>query len=267
MTLGKDSTKSTTRKGRPSKGSLHSVLTDHGWAEDRAQAERIIRAGLVRVNDELVDKPGTQVRSDARVEVLRKKHGFVSRGGLKLEAALEAFSFTVEGLRCLDVGIGTGGFTDCLLQRGASHVTGVDVGYGDVAWRLRQDPRVVLFERSNFRAMDVQSLNPPFDLVVVDCSFISLELLMANLALCVANEGFLLTLIKPQFEVGPGLVGKGGIVRDSALHAAVTARIATWLERQMGWQVLGIADSPVTGADGNREFLVAARRPAESAGA
>jgi len=252
---------------RPRKARLDDRLVALGLADNRSRARALIMAGKVRVGDRRVDKPGTPVASDADIRLDTPDHPWASRGGLKLVGALNHFALDVSGCVALDLGASTGGFTDVLLSRGVAHVHAVDVGYGQLHWRLRQDARVTVHDRTNVRHLTLEQLGQGPMVITADLSFIGLEVALPAALALAAPGALLIALIKPQFEVGPGLVGKGGIVRDSALHAAVTARIATWLERQMGWQVLGIADSPVTGADGNREFLVAARRPAESAGA
>jgi 23S rRNA (cytidine1920-2'-O)/16S rRNA (cytidine1409-2'-O)-methyltransferase len=186
----------------------------------------------------------------------------VSRGGVKLAHALGHFGIDPAGGIWLDIGASTGGFTDVLLSRGATKVYAVDVGHGQLAWKLRQDPRVVVLERTNARRLSCQEVPEPVDGIVCDASFIGLEVVLpAPLALA-APQAHLVALIKPQFEVGPDEVGKGGIVRDPALHRRVCARIAAWLGDQAGWTVLGTTDSPIFGADGNREFLIAARRAA-----
>jgi 23S rRNA (cytidine1920-2'-O)/16S rRNA (cytidine1409-2'-O)-methyltransferase len=185
----------------------------------------------------------------------------VSRGGLKLAHGLDHFGIDPAGMVALDVGASTGGFTDVLLRRGAVRVYAVDVGHGQLDWRLRNDPRVVVLEQINARHLSREHVPEPVDLVVTDVSFISLELALPT-ALALARPGAsLIALIKPQFEVGKGQVGKGGVVRDPALHQAVCARIARWLGEEQGWRVLGVSESPITGPKGNREFLIGARRP------
>jgi 23S rRNA (cytidine1920-2'-O)/16S rRNA (cytidine1409-2'-O)-methyltransferase len=192
-----------------------------------------------------------------------KDHPWVSRGGVKLDHALNYFGIDPSGLICLDVGASTGGFTDVLLARGAAKVYAVDVGHGQLAWKLRQDARVVVLERTNARHLTRAEIPEPIELIVCDASFIGLEtVLPASLGLA-APGGCLIALIKPQFEVGPGRIGKGGVVRDPALHAEVCERIQAWLERQPGWRVLGITESPITGPEGNIEFLIAARHGGE----
>jgi 23S rRNA (cytidine1920-2'-O)/16S rRNA (cytidine1409-2'-O)-methyltransferase len=189
-----------------------------------------------------------------------REHPWVSRGGLKLERALEAFDLDATGAIGLDVGASTGGFTDVLLARGAARVYAVDVGYGQLHWKLRQDDRVVVLERTNARALKEEQIPEPVDIVVCDASFIGLEKVLPVPLTFVRPGGHLAALIKPQFEVGKGEVGKGGIVRDPALREAVCARIEAWLGELGGWSVIGIVESPVTGADGNVEFLIGAHK-------
>ena len=234
---------------------LDTLVVEKGLATSTGEAERIIRAGQILINAVPMDKPGSRVSSSAELRLRQKEHPYVSRGGLKLQAALDGFGLDVQDFRCLDVGIGTGGFTDCLLQYGAAHVTGVDVAYGDVAWKLRQDPRVTLFERCNFRTVDIRELAPPFDLAVVDCSFISLEALLPNLSQALGDTGRLLTLIKPQFEVKREEVGEGGLVSDGATRDSVLERIKV-LALDEGFRLTHHMDSPVPGARaGNIELL------------
>ena len=217
-------------------------------------------AGAVFSGEKKLDKAGSAYAEDTPLEVKSRDHPWVSRGGIKLAHALAHFAIDVSGLIALDIGASTGGFTDVLLQKGAARIYAVDVGHGQLAWRLRQDPRVVTLERTNARHLTAQQVTEPVAALVCDASFIGLEtVLPAPLALT-ASGAWLVALIKPQFEVGPGRVGKGGVVRDPALHEEVCARIAAWLARQEGWSVLGIVESPITGPEGNREFLIAARR-------
>lgn len=242
-----------------SKQRLDQALVDRGLAENRTRAQALILAGLVFTGERRLDKPGTGVASEQPLEVRGQRHPYVSRGGLKLERALDAFGIDPAGKIALDVGASTGGFTDVLLQRGAAKVYGVDVGHGQLAWKLRSDPRVVVLERFNIRNISREQVPDPVDLIVCDVSFIGLEkALPAALALA-APGAWLATLIKPQFEVGKGQVGKGGIVRDPALHEAVCRRIQDWVGGLPDWSAAGIVPSPIEGADGNREFLLAAR--------
>jgi 23S rRNA (cytidine1920-2'-O)/16S rRNA (cytidine1409-2'-O)-methyltransferase len=239
---------------------LDVALVERGLAETRAAAQRMIMAGLVFSNERRLDKAGIGVTGEMPIEVRGQPHPYVSRGGLKLEKALDHFTIPVAGRIALDVGASTGGFTDCLLQRGAAKVYAVDVGTNQIAWKLRSDPRVVSLERTNIRDVTRAQIPDPVDLIVCDASFIGLRTALPNALALAAPGAHLAALIKPQFEVGKGRVGKGGIVREPALHREVVDTISAWLAGQPGWAVLGVIDSPITGADGNREFLVAARR-------
>ena len=239
---------------------LDQLMVERGLAESRAKAQALVLAGQVFSGDRRLDKPGHAVADDVQICVRAPGVPYVSRGGIKLAHGLDHFGIDPTGSVALDVGASTGGFTDVLLQRGAARVYAVDVGHGQLDWRLRNDPRVVVLERTNARHLTRTLVPEAIDLVVSDVSFISLELaLPAALALARRGAG-LIALIKPQFEVGKGQVGKGGVVRDPALHDAVCAKIARWLGAEQKWQVLGITLSPITGPKGNREFLIAARR-------
>jgi len=246
---------------------LDQLLVERGLAPTRAKAQALILAGTVFSGERRLDKPGATFAADAPVEVRGKDHPWVSRGGVKLAHGLDHFHFDPRGLVALDIGASTGGFTDVLLQRGAARVYAVDVGFGQFDWKLRNDERVVLLERVNARHLTSKQVPEPVDLVVCDASFIGLEtVLPAPLALA-KPRARLVALIKPQFEVGPDRVGKGGVVRDPALHREVCDRIAAWLATQ-GWRVLGVVESPIRGPEGNVEFLVAAERgPRSTAGA
>lgn len=236
------------------------ALVERGLAETRARAQALIMAGVVFSGEKRVDKPGQQIPKDLPLAVRGADHPWVSRGGLKLEKALDHFGIDPMGLTCLDVGASTGGFTDVLLARGAAKVFAVDVGQGQLAWKLRQDPRVVVLERINARNLTRAEVPDPIDLIVCDASFIGLETVLPAPMALAAPGARLIALIKPQFEVGKENVGKGGIVRDPALHEEVCRRIAAWLEVQEDWHVLGITDSPIQGAEGNKEFLIAGER-------
>jgi 23S rRNA (cytidine1920-2'-O)/16S rRNA (cytidine1409-2'-O)-methyltransferase len=236
------------------------LLVERGLAESRQRAQAAVMAGLVTSDTKRIDKPGTPLPDDAPLELKGQAHPWVSRGGLKLAHALETWSLEVRDLVALDVGASTGGFTDVLLQNGAGRVYAVDVGHGQLAWKLRQDPRVVVLERTNARHLTAGQVPEPVDLVVCDASFIGLEVVLPA-ALALAKPGArLVALIKPQFEVGRDRVGKGGVVRDPALHEEARARIRGWLTDTMGWRVEGEAESPVPGPEGNVEFLVLARK-------
>jgi 23S rRNA (cytidine1920-2'-O)/16S rRNA (cytidine1409-2'-O)-methyltransferase len=246
-----------------SKQRLDLELVARGLVESRQQAQQVIRAGLVRSGDQVLDKPGTDVRPDTPLQVQQRPR-FVSRGGEKLAAALEAFALPVAGRICLDGGISTGGFSDCLLQAGASRIYGVDVGYGQTAWSLRSDPRVVLKERTNLRHLTPDQLygpaDPWADLAVADVSFISLTLVLpALLALLRPADPEaridLVVLVKPQFEVGRERVGKGGVVRDPAAHRAALERVMA-AASGLALQACGLVASPITGPAGNHEYLL-----------
>jgi 23S rRNA (cytidine1920-2'-O)/16S rRNA (cytidine1409-2'-O)-methyltransferase len=238
---------------------LDVVLVERGLAETRAAAQRLVMAGLVFSNDRRLDKAGQAVTDDVALDVRGQPHPYVSRGGLKLEKALDHFAIPVEGRVALDVGSSTGGFTDCLLQRGTAKVYAVDVGTNQLAWKLRSDPRVVSMEKTNIRDVTRAEIPEPIGLIVCDASFIGLRTALPNALALAAPGAHLVALIKPQFEVGKGRVGKGGIVREPELHQEVVDTITGWLAEMPGWSVLGVTDSPITGADGNKEFLIAGR--------
>ena len=236
------------------------MLVDRGLVESRTRAQALILAGKIWIGDRRVEKAGDALPADAALEVRGQDHPWVSRGGLKLDHALSHFGLRAAGLVCLDVGASTGGFTDVLLHHGAARVYAVDVGHGQLAWRLRGDARVVVHERTNARYLTNAQVPDPVQALVCDAAFIGLStLLPAPLALC-APGAWAVALIKPQFEAGPGQVGAKGVVRDAAVHRAVCARVRDWWAALPGWRVLGVADSPITGPEGNREFLIAARR-------
>ena len=234
------------------------LLVERGLAPTRTRAAAIIMAGGVFSGERRVEKAGQLLPVDAALEVRGGDHPWVSRGGLKLDHALTHFGSDPSGATCLDVGASTGGFTDVLLTRGAAKVYAVDVGHGQLAWKLQQDPRVVMLDRTNARHLTRREIPDPIHLIVCDASFIGLETVLPAPMALAAPACCLIALIKPQFEVGADRVGKGGIVRNPALHAEVCERISGWFEVQPGWHVTGLTDSPVTGADGNREFLIAA---------
>jgi 23S rRNA (cytidine1920-2'-O)/16S rRNA (cytidine1409-2'-O)-methyltransferase len=239
---------------------LDQVMVDRGLAESRSKAQALVLAGQVFSGERRLDKPGQTVQPDVPIEVRAPAVPYVSRGGLKLAHALDHFGIDPKGAVALDVGASTGGFTDVLLRRGAARVYAVDVGHGQLDWRLRNDPRVVVLEKVNARRLSREHVAEPLDLIVCDVSFISLEMVLPA-ALALAGPGaHLIALIKPQFEVGKDQVGKGGVVRDPALHQAVCARISGWLAGRQEWDVQGVIESPITGPKGNREFLIAARR-------
>ncbi|NGZ02545.1 MAG: TlyA family rRNA (cytidine-2'-O)-methyltransferase [Nitrospira sp. WS238] len=233
---------------------LDRVLISRGLAASREEAARLILAGAVRVSGAVIDKSAKLVSPDADVVLVGRGSPYVGRGGEKLAAALDHFRVDPKGKVCFDVGCSTGGFTDCLLQRGATRVYAVDVGYGQFDWRLRQDPRVVLMERTNIRYLESDAIRDPIDLIVIDVSFISLTLVLPCVEPYLTDSGFIITLIKPQFEVGKGLVGRGGIVRDDGLRQAVTEKVVRCANR-VGLELEGRMDSPLEGRKGNREIL------------
>ncbi|HEU4825246.1 MAG TPA: TlyA family RNA methyltransferase [Dongiaceae bacterium] len=236
------------------------LLVDRGLVESRAKAQALIMAGKVFSGERRIAKAGDLVSEDAPLELKGQDHPWVSRGGLKLAHALSHFGLDPTGAVAVDVGASTGGFTDVLLVHGAAKIYAVDVGHGQLAWKLRNDPRVVVLERTNARHLSPGEIAEPVDWVVCDASFIGLEtVLPAALSLTKPNA-IAVALIKPQFEVGPSRVGKGGVVRDPALHREVCDRIRAWFERQPGWSVTGITESPILGPEGNKEFLIAARK-------
>jgi 23S rRNA (cytidine1920-2'-O)/16S rRNA (cytidine1409-2'-O)-methyltransferase len=241
------------------------LLVTRGLAESRTRAQALIMAGAVFSGEKKIAKPGDTLAEDAPLEVRGKDHPWVSRGGIKLDHALSHFGLDVTGAIALDVGSSTGGFTDVLLTRGAAKVYAVDVGTNQLAWKLRQDDRVVVHEQTNARTLDRSIIPEPVDIIVCDASFIGLaKVLEAPLKL--ARPGAkLVALIKPQFEAGREEVGKGGVVRDPVVHDRVCAQARAWVESQ-GWAVLGITPSPITGPEGNVEFLLGAQKSGDSAG-
>ena len=239
------------------------LLVEQGLAESRTKAQALILAGLVSCGERRVAKPGEQLAADAALVLKGRDHPWVSRGGVKLAHALSRFRITVEGRVALDIGASTGGFTDVLLWRGAKRVYAVDVGHGQLAWKLRRDPRVVVRERLNARYLTRADIPEPVDIITCDTSFIGLAtVLPAPLALA-AEHAQLVALVKPQFEAGPAQVGKGGVVRDPEVHRDVCERVVAWVGAQPGWSVVGIVESPILGPEGNREFLLYARRGEE----
>lgn len=231
------------------------ALVERGLAPSRARAQALILEGLVRCGDRVIEKAGELVPAGAPLRVTGEDHPYVGRGGVKLAAALDAFGIDPRGAICLDVGASTGGFTDCLLQRGAARVWAVDVGYGQLAWSLRTDPRVRVIERANIRALDRAAIPDPIVLITIDVSFISLRLVLPNALQWLQPGGHVVALVKPQFEVGREAVGKGGVVREPALHRASVARLARFSVLR-GWHVLGVTASPLRGPKGNREFFL-----------
>jgi len=230
------------------------LLVELGLAPSRERAQSLIMAGVVLVDDFPVTKSGHMVSPDAEIRIRGEDHPYVSRGGVKLARALEEFKLDVRGFVCLDVGASTGGFTDCLLQNGATKVYAVDVGYGQLAMRLREDPRVVVIDRQNIRSIKPDQLPGDLDLIVIDVSFISLELVLPSVVNFLKRGGAVVALIKPQFEVGRDLVGKGGIVKDPASHRLAVDKIIR-AARLVGLMHHGTTESPILGTKGNKEFL------------
>jgi 23S rRNA (cytidine1920-2'-O)/16S rRNA (cytidine1409-2'-O)-methyltransferase len=241
---------------------LDILLVDRNLVPSRERARALILAGRVLVNEQKIDKPGAPVAPDSTIRLLGEDMPYVSRGGLKLEAALDHWQIDVNGRNCLDIGASTGGFTDCLLQRGAAHVTAVDTGFGQIAMKLRSDPRVRIVERTNARFLAPGALGEPgmpeLNLLVMDVSFISATLLLGPVLAAAPRLTEAVILVKPQFEAGRGNVGKGGIVRDPEVHKLAIERVAQAV-CELGWQVVETIPSPITGAEGNVEFLLYAR--------
>ena len=252
--------------GVNSKIRIDVLLVDRGLVQSRERARALILAGRVLVNEQKIDKPGASIASDSAIRLLGDDMPFVSRGGLKLQAALDHWKIDVAGRSCLDIGASTGGFTDCLLQRGAAHVTAVDTGFGQIAMKLRNDPRVRLVERTNARFLAPNALaepgQPALTLLVMDVSFISATLLLAPVFAAAPTLTQAVVLIKPQFEAGRGNVGKGGIVRDPEIHKLAIQKVSQAIS-DLGWQVEEVIPSPITGAEGNQEFLLHAQSPAK----
>ena len=235
------------------------LLVDRGLVESRSRAQALILAGLVFAGDRKLAKAGEQLAPDAVLDVRGRDHPWVSRGGVKLDHALAHFGWDVTGAVAIDVGSSTGGFTDVLLTRGAARVYAVDSGTNQLAWKLRQDGRVVVLEKTNARNLTSAEIPEPVDLIVCDASFIGLAKVLDRPMQFAKSDARMIALIKPQFEAGRDEVGKGGVVRDPAVHARVCDEVAKWAEGQ-GWRVLGIVQSPITGPEGNIEFLIAAER-------
>lgn len=242
--------------GEPRKIRLDKLLVERGLCDSRARAQGLILAGEVVVGDHAVSKPGTAVDPDAPIRLKGgEPNPYVSRGGLKLRAALDAFPIPVQGAVCLDIGASTGGFTDCLLQAGAARVYALDVGYGQLAWKLANDPRVVVIDRQNIRKLEPGQIPEPIDLAVADCSFISLTKVLPHLPALLRPGAKLVALVKPQFEVGRERVGKGGIVRNDEDRAAALIAVEA-AARMLGFTVHGHIPSPIAGREGNREWLL-----------
>jgi 23S rRNA (cytidine1920-2'-O)/16S rRNA (cytidine1409-2'-O)-methyltransferase len=238
---------------------LDKLLVERGIVQSRERARALIMAGKVTAEGKILDKPGVQIDVESCLKLRGGESPYVSRGGEKLEGALEAFQIDPHGMVVMDVGASTGGFTDCVLQKGAQKVYAVDVGYGQLAWKLQMDPRVVNLERTNIRYLQREEIQNEMDLILIDTSFISIEKFLPFLLRFLKQGGMILSLIKPQFEVGKGEVGKGGVVRDAALHQKVIDRISTF-SRALGLKVLGVIESPLIGPKGNKEFFIYLRK-------
>ncbi len=246
--------------GRPRKQRLDEALVARGLAESRTRAQALVMAGLVFSGERKLEKAGQQVAADLTLEVRGREHPWVGRGGMKLDHAFTSFDLDAGERVAIDVGASTGGFTDVLLAHGARRVHAVDVGHGQLAWKLRQDSRVVVHERTNARHLTAEAIGEAVDIVVCDASFIGLRTVLPA-ALALTRPGaWAVALIKPQFEVGRDRVGKGGVVRDAALHEEVQATIRDWFDALPRWRTEGLAESPILGPEGNREFLIHARR-------
>lgn len=247
------------RPAKTQKRRVDQLLVERGLAESRARAQALVMAGLVFAGEVKIDKPGHQLAEDAALDVRGRDHPWVSRGGIKIAHALEHFGLDPAGATAMDIGSSTGGFTDVLLTHGADHVFCVDSGTNQLAWKLREDPRVTVLEQLSARLLTREHIDRPCNWVVCDASFISLAKVLEVPLQLAATPCQLVALIKPQFEVGREEVGKGGVVRDSALHARVCEEVRGWIEG-LGWTVQGITESPITGPQGNVEFLIAAIR-------
>ena len=236
------------------------LLVERGLAESRTRAQALIMAGLVFAGDRKVEKPGQTLPPDTMLTVKGRDHPWVSRGGVKLAHGLDHFGFATDGVVAIDVGSSTGGFTDVLLSRGAARVYAVDSGTNQLAWKLRQDPRVIVHEQTSARILTAEHIPEPIDAIVCDASFIGLAKVLATPLTFAAPGAWLIALIKPQFEAGRGEVGRGGVVRDPEIHARVVAEVEAWIGAQPGWTVSGVTQSPITGPEGNVEFLIGATR-------
>ena len=255
-----DNDQETALKEKPLKLRLDQLLVDRGLVESKTKAQALIMAGKVYSDTKRMDKAGLKVLDHIALEIKGQDHPWVSRGGLKLDKGLSHFMIDVNGFTAIDVGSSTGGFSDVLLQNGAKKVYSVDVGHGQLAWKLRNDPRVVVMERTNARSLNEENIPDDIDIVVCDASFIGLQVVLPAAMERVKAGGYLVALIKPQFEVGKGRVGKGGVVREPELHQEVCDKIEQWLTGLENWTVMGITESPIKGPEGNIEFLIAAQK-------
>lgn len=237
------------------------LLVERGLAESRARAQALILAGLAYAGDRKIAKAGDQLPADTAITLKGRDHPWVSRGGIKLAHALDQWGWDVADAVAIDVGASTGGFTDVLLSKGAARIYAVDSGTNQLAWKLRQDPRVIVLEQTNARYLTREQVSEPVDLVVCDASFIGLSKVLAAPLALAKDDARLVALIKPQFEAGPQEVGKGGVVRNPSVHQRVCQEVRDWLE-SIGWNVLGLIESPITGPEGNIEFLIGADRNA-----
>nr|WP_294917921.1 TlyA family RNA methyltransferase [uncultured Neokomagataea sp.] len=240
------------------------LLVDRGLVESRTRAQALIMAGLAYSGDRRIAKAGDQLPEDAPLSLKGQDHPWVSRGGLKLIHGIEHFGFNPEGRIAVDVGASTGGFTDVLLTNGAQKVYAVDVGHGQLAWKIRSDERVIVMEKTNARALTAEQIPDPIGAVVCDASFISLKTVLPAALALTTEDAWAIALIKPQFEAGRAEVGAKGVVRDPLVHERVCSEIQEWFNNQPGWTVIGIERSPITGPEGNVEFLIAARRTVEN---
>tara|TARA_B100000989_G_scaffold293923_1_gene272058 strand:- start:138 stop:845 length:708 start_codon:yes stop_codon:yes gene_type:complete len=235
-------------------------MISNGLVKSREQANSLLMSGNVFVNEKRVEKSGQQVEIDSKIELKGKTYPWVSRGGVKLEKAILEFSLNCNLIIALDIGASTGGFTDVLLSRGAKKIYAVDVGYGQLDWKLRQNKRVIVKEKTNARFLSHEIIKDPLDAIVCDASFISLKKILPSGLAFLKTKGWLAALIKPQFEVGKGLVGKGGVVRDPELHQEVIADIKNWVQNDMKLNLLGVIESPLLGPRGNKEFVIVATK-------
>ncbi|MDC3139727.1 TlyA family RNA methyltransferase [Alphaproteobacteria bacterium] len=239
---------------------IDKLMVANGFAKSREQANSLLMSGNVFVNEKRVEKAGQQVKTGSKIEIKGKTFPWVSRGGVKLEKAILEFNLNCDLIIALDIGASTGGFTDVLLSRGAKKIYAVDVGYGQLDWKLRQNERVIVKEKTNARFLTDQIIKDPLDAIVCDASFISLKKVLPSGLCLLKSRGWLAALIKPQFEVGKGLVGKGGVVRDPELHKKVITDIKNWLQYDMNMYLSGVVESPILGASGNKEFVIVANK-------